>query len=830
MVWSNWQGAIWRGAMVVLLFWSGLAWTQTPAPRSTPELAERIMVVHENGKSTRCRVMETWQLPDGRVAHLLQSLDSGEMITIVDEAGPTSETIKNPRAVPKRIFTWGQGRRSPPDGSPIPPHMRMDSGIVIKNAPLPPIDAVPTQGPIIVNRVVDEKALGGSFGSHSEGSITIVQTETPMRTHSSLLNRIFTKRETGSVKPNDPQIVEFHNPEPSLVIEQPLPPIPVPIQMAQGAPIIINEKSVPLPVPSVANPTVPTPASPLVIPSAEPIKPVVIAFVPTPVGTSVCDPKNPESCKQPEATEKKAWRPGANLQAWLQGKSTPAPKLESVKADDTKRPVKVETVKTEEIKNLQKADEHLTLQNKIAEKQLTEKIEKMYGAPFSTARGPNTPNEIKKPEASPLAIPSESVAKEKSVVLPPSTEGVKPITTVAGEKRDMWGNPLTTPIPPPGQTLLNPAALKLPAPPTARVNDPLMSPERLNPLDDTSRPKGLMLPPQAREQGVAPSYPIPGQPVNWPLGTQSVQAAHSGLSGTPMYIPVPTVTVPQPHNPPTPPAPKLPDPPQLNAYVNAFSPPPAPKNAPPQQPLPMQGMMPPQAMAAYNAPMMTQQQMMMQQQMMAQQQMLAQQQMMMQYGYRPNPALMNPYLPQQPMMGQGAPSQGPMANYSRQYVGPSAPNPFASNPSVQTGYAPTSYPAAMPAPMMMPQQPAMQPAAYQQQAMPTQQQAITQQVEQLIKVLRESPYPAQREWAAQSLTSFEWRAHPQIVPALLQSASQDPAASVRAGCVSCLGRMQAAVEPVFGTLQAMRNDIDPRVRSEVEQAFVRLGQSPMAPQ
>ena len=171
MVWSNWQGAIWRGAMVVLLFWSGLAWTQTPVPRSNPEMAERIMVVHENGKSTRCRVMETWQLPDGRVAHLLQSLDSGEMITIVDEAGPTSETIKNPRAVPKRIFTWGQGRRSPPDGSPIPPHMRMDSGIVIKNEPLPPIDAVPTQGPIVVNRVVDEKALGGSFGSHSEGSI-----------------------------------------------------------------------------------------------------------------------------------------------------------------------------------------------------------------------------------------------------------------------------------------------------------------------------------------------------------------------------------------------------------------------------------------------------------------------------------------------------------------------------------------------------------------------------------------------------------------------------------------------------------------------------------
>ena len=66
MIWSNWQGAIWRGAMVAVLFWSGLAWAQTPASRTTAEPAERIMVVHENGKSTRCRVMETWQLPDGR--------------------------------------------------------------------------------------------------------------------------------------------------------------------------------------------------------------------------------------------------------------------------------------------------------------------------------------------------------------------------------------------------------------------------------------------------------------------------------------------------------------------------------------------------------------------------------------------------------------------------------------------------------------------------------------------------------------------------------------------------------------------------------------------
>jgi hypothetical protein len=215
------------------------------------------------------------------------------------------------------------------------------------------------------------------------------------------------------------------------------------------------------------------------------------------------------------------------------------------------------------------------------------------------------------------------------------------------------------------------------------------------------------------------------------------------------------------------------------------------------------------------------------------------------YGYPPMPGYaMNPYGMQRPMMnpmmGQQMPypqqmivSQGPTANYSRQYMGPMPPqNPFAT-PTMPAGYG---YPPMMPPqqPMMpqqqpmMPQQPMIQPASY-QPTMPSPS-AQAQQVEQLIKVMRENAYPAQREWAAQMLASYEWRVHPQIVPALLQSASQDPAGTVRAGCVTCLGRMQAAVEPVFGTLHALRSDIDPRVRGAVEQAFVNLGQTPMAPQ
>src|SRR6185312_6170836 len=110
MVWSNWQGAIWRGAGVMLLFWSGLAWTQTPAQRAPGDAAEPTMVVHENGKATRCRVLETWALPDGRKAHLLESLETGEKITIVSETMPGSGAL-NPRAMPIRIFAWGKGTK-----------------------------------------------------------------------------------------------------------------------------------------------------------------------------------------------------------------------------------------------------------------------------------------------------------------------------------------------------------------------------------------------------------------------------------------------------------------------------------------------------------------------------------------------------------------------------------------------------------------------------------------------------------------------------------------------------------------------------------------------
>lgn len=902
MVWSNWQGAISRGAVLVLLFWAGLAWTQAPE-RPAADPAERIMVVHENGKSTRCRVLESWQLPDGRVAHLLEALDTGERITIVDDQLPSGEHMTNPRAMPKRIFSWGLGRKTPPEGSPIPPHLRQDSGVVIKNQTPPPVGAVPKEGPAIINRV-DDQVIGGSAPTPT------IPNDSALRPNTKLFPRLFPKLE----KPADAQVVDFQKKtprEPLVINEQPRVSDPILTNPSvEPAPLIGKTPGVRL---TPGLPLIePTPRVPRVVLPSNPSSGIPQTETnPTTIGPVISEPAKPDT------QAKSSWRPGANLNTWLYGNNTPkvnGPKANDVpitkplvigdqpkesnpliskplvettpapgslptnpnlgnrqietnpapigpviadpgKADtQTKKPWRFganlhgwlhgkSAPKADDGKKAKKTEDYLTAQNKVAEKQLAGKIEKITKSPFSTAM---LAPDAKKPEPSPLAIPNPAGPKEeKPLVLPPPETGRKPEL-----KPDMWGSDAGRPMLSPGKSLLDqigvkPELVKLPPPPQGRVNDPLMSPERLIPRDDKGKPKGVAppiarndTPPVARNDFPLVSRPVFAPPPpefattpGIPLGTQSVLAAKNGLLGPVTYVPVPTVTVPQPHNPPQPPPPQLPDVPNLNAHVNGFTPPPAPK-APQQVGWQHSG--------AFSNPLSQQQILAQQQQMLAQQQQMLAQQAMMQYGYATNPCAMNPYMQQyrmQPMMAQGPaygyqmPTHGPMTNFSRQYSGPMAPNPFAGNAGVQMGFAPQGYGYQAPMQAMVQQQPQYQPTTQQvsHQQMPTQTQPVGQQVEQLIKVLRESPFPAQREWAAQSLTSYEWRANPQIVPALLQSASQDPAAGVRAGCVYCLGRMGAAVEPVFGALHSLRNDIDPRVRAEVEQTFTRLGQTPMLP-
>ena len=1047
MIWSNWQRAIGRGAALAVLFWAGLAWTQGPSEKLDFDGSERIMVVHEGGRSTRCRVLETWQLPDKRVAHLLQGVESSEYITIVDDKSPSAAPGGKSTTRSIRIFAWGPGRRTPPEGSPMPPRRPSDGGLEIKNgAPA---------GPLVFNRdeapdslVFPDKSAGvkpsaltfpgtapkqevrradaqvmsfqgqpTNAGPHLPASYYSGQvvTSKPCDTcgpsapkRPPVFPRFYDM--IGRVKPRSsgPAIVQSHphemlasNPlpihersgpieigpamppvaimpepapvrpiemgkvNPSVEISQPLPSsIPVelppgvtmpgsnssvgpkkkgpfgnlfgsktnppaatvpspslppqslplqevgklPIGPSKSAPAPLEiGKSPSIPVPPVKpvevppskwtplpapvemgkTPSIPAPVRPMDVPATTlpPIAPPTqweIAKVPTnpvmppvkppvappmvgmeslPLGRGSDDvprvpavetvPPTPMSPHSPTAPvkppivasndvkpsvpgvtppapkdspdAKKTWRPGDRLQTWFKPGSNTKPEPKTPDAVAKALAKGPETARTDNL---------LDSQNKIAQKQIEQRVEQIYKVPFSTAMSttplPNTPRpEPKKPEPTPLAM-----GDQKPVIPPPSGNVVPPpgdptkMIEAPQELRDMWGKDPTKPVLPPGRATLDQAIqpkelVKLPAP-VERPADPLMHPDRLTPISAKTPPVPVGPPagfpgsektlPKPEELKTAPPFTEP----SWPLNSQSVLAARSGLQGPVAYVPVPIMTVPQPHAPPTPPEPKMPTPPQLNYYVNAFTPPPMPKGI---QQYPTQGQMP----SHFDNQMAMQQMMMQQQQMMlAQQQMLAHQHMMAQQ----NP--MMPYMTPMNPMAQGTPyrapmpSSGPMNNFSRHYTGPMPPNPTMQASYGQPSYGQMPYPPMQPTYGMMPQQP-MQPVHYAQPA-------PGQQIDQLLRVLRESPYPAQREWAAQSLASFDWRANPQVVPALLQAAMQDPAANVRASAVSCLGRIGAAVEPVFGALQSLRNDIDPRVRQEVEQAFMRLGQMPMMPQ
>lgn len=99
---------------------------------------------------------------------------------------------------------------------------------------------------------------------------------------------------------------------------------------------------------------------------------------------------------------------------------------------------------------------------------------------------------------------------------------------------------------------------------------------------------------------------------------------------------------------------------------------------------------------------------------------------------------------------------------------------------------------------------------------------MPENIRQMTTSLRDSLYPSQRECAAENMTAVDWRTHPEVVQALTTAAKDDPAATVRMGCIRCLAKMKVNTLPVISTVRDMKNDIDPRVRREAEQALATL--------
>ncbi len=99
---------------------------------------------------------------------------------------------------------------------------------------------------------------------------------------------------------------------------------------------------------------------------------------------------------------------------------------------------------------------------------------------------------------------------------------------------------------------------------------------------------------------------------------------------------------------------------------------------------------------------------------------------------------------------------------------------------------------------------------------------MDQNTREYLRVLKDSIYPSQREWAAEQVSACDWRKNEAVVDALIAAAKEDPAATVRAGCVRCLTKMKVNTVPVVVAVQALKADADPRVRTEVDEALSTL--------
>lgn len=91
---------------------------------------------------------------------------------------------------------------------------------------------------------------------------------------------------------------------------------------------------------------------------------------------------------------------------------------------------------------------------------------------------------------------------------------------------------------------------------------------------------------------------------------------------------------------------------------------------------------------------------------------------------------------------------------------------------------------------------------------------------EVLAILRDSPYPSQREVAVESLAAANWHTDPNVIPILVETATEDAAPTVRLACVRCLVSMGANTAPVLEALQKLQADPDARVRREVEAARV----------
>src|SRR5262245_9173967 len=90
VVQSRWKKRILAGVALAGITCGTVSSADPPRTAGT-EAGERIVTVQDLGKpGQKCRVLRSWRMPDGGSAYEVQSLESGEYMTVVEHGPPTT--------------------------------------------------------------------------------------------------------------------------------------------------------------------------------------------------------------------------------------------------------------------------------------------------------------------------------------------------------------------------------------------------------------------------------------------------------------------------------------------------------------------------------------------------------------------------------------------------------------------------------------------------------------------------------------------------------------------------------------------------------------------
>lgn len=723
-------------------------------PRA-PGQGDRIVTIQEEGRGPQaCRVVKSWRSPEGMQCHQVQSMQTGEYMTIEDGPAPASATGRL-QAAAQRIYHWGRNT-TPPAGVPVPP----ETAVVQQT----PVVAPATPRPTPPVTVAQQTPATPPATPRSHGRIDTIPVVVPAS--------------RPAVQPTVAQVEAPTPPKPATPAPSTTPaPVPTPVVTHTAAASKPSTPAVPTPaspapssewvLPTDTHTAKPAPAKPAMetasrpttpAPTSTPVPQVAPASAPTQVTQAAPAPAVKPSEIKPA--------PAKPAETRLPEKSTPP------------APVVLQTPPAVEVPASQAPAGP-------GRRSMVQKVHDYFHPPVVFKPLPPEQAQSTNQHAAP-AVPAPTMpAPEKTAASSTTTRTeTKPAkqefaSLPARNWRDSWGKA-------DDHRSTRPTEHKPLPQSVVEGPDPLKSPQQFarKEVVEQAGAAPTAAPPATRTTSSSPA-PSPAAPVvtkpaavpvapESPLGAQSVLAA-----GGAKFVPVPVVTVPDVRHPPAPPVARPPQPPQpttppTGMAVNAFSTP-APRPQPPAVPVmanafttPQTVPVPPQASNAFTVPV-------------------------------------------QPQAPAGyARVQGPGGQVSQASYQPAAGQAPGYN---GVAHAPAGF----------------QPAPEQRQALVPQPQfpgPMPQDKAQLLATLKDSLYPSQREWAAENLARHDARAHPDVIDALVTAAKEDPAATVRAGCVRCLAKMKASSPAVVSAVQALKADSDARVRDEVERALPVLSTSP----